>query len=159
MVIKDNGDGPLIEEITDGDDSNGVSGDTAAASVDAKNVKKRKSKKVKDESATPAATMKQVIQDKSWLSKLNWSAVAILLMMTMPMIIMGVVYVYDIMYPQDAMVVAIRQRMVACYTVANPSKLTEIDSLLSKNKKKEIKLLIGLSKKYGSEYDECVYRL
>ena len=78
----------------------------------------------------------------------NWSAIGILIMFAVPMIMMGIIHITEMIWPVDQSQVIARKQLVNCYTIADPSKLSNIDSLLNKYKGKEHKLLGKLGEKY-----------
>jgi hypothetical protein len=59
------------------------------------------------------------------------------------------------MYPEAAKERRIRDKLVACYSVANPKKVDEVDKIMLKYKGKERSLFIQLADKYG-QYEECL---
>lgn len=62
------------------------------------------------------------------------------------------------MYPEEARIRDLRQRtksyVTRCYEVANPSKLSEVDSLVDRYYGREEKLVVQLRNKYA-KYPEC----
>ena len=92
-----------------------------------------------------------------WYSKLNYSAIIILLMMVLPTLLVGGMSLYDKLYPEEAKARALRDRVVKCYSSADPSKLPQIDSFLRKYRGKEHILFHSLKDKYGKKHPSCDY--
>ena len=79
----------------------------------------------------------ELLDSKNDKSKINWTAVFILMLFFVPALITVVMQAMDYLYPQAATARIIRQRLVKCYDAANPKKLSEVDYLLKKYKNKE----------------------
>lgn len=92
-----------------------------------------------------------------WYSKLNYSAIIILLMMVLPSLLIGGMSLYDKLYPEEAKARVLRERVVKCYSSADPSKLPQVDSFLRKYRGKEHILFHSLKDKYGRKHPSCDY--
>merc|ERR1711871_1437213 len=103
-----------------------------------------------------------------YLKGIYFTALMFLALFAVPIILSSCVTVYDWIYPDAAHEQNLRERLVACYEVADSSKLSNIDDLIEKtkdtvkgskvmNRRKEIKLLQGLREKYGDKYSQCNY--
>lgn len=99
-----------------------------------------------------AAVIKQPI---NYLSNINWMALVLLALFVVPGILAVCIHVYDMMYPGAAQERVLREKLVRCYEVANPSKLNDIDDILKKANGRYVKLLAGLKNKYGDKYVQC----
>ena len=82
------------------------------------------------------------------------SALFFLGIMIIPAIATVAIQVSDYFYPQSAQERRVRERLVACYTVAAPDKLNSVDSILAKYKGKEYRLLAQLGEKYP-KFSQC----
>lgn len=87
----------------------------------------------------------------------NWSAIGILIMFAVPLLFTGAIYVSEIIWPVDQNQVLTRKVLVNCYTLADSSKLSNIDSLLRKYQGREQKLLARIADKYP-DTPECSLR-
>lgn len=122
--------------------------------------KKKKSSKVKDAAKSGNNTAAPPMVKKSYY---NWSAIFILLLFTIPPLFVGIVHVYDMMYPEEAKarktneaLQTVKQRVIDCYAVANPKKLSEVDKFMKKYKNNLRLLQVRLAEQYG-KYEECVF--
>ena len=88
---------------------------------------------------------------KGW----NWSAVFLLCIMVLLPVCIAILNLIDILYPEAAATRRIRDKVIACYEVANPEKVYNIDEVMNKYKGKESLLVYRLAEKYG-KYEECV---
>jgi hypothetical protein len=88
---------------------------------------------------------------KGW----NWSAVFLLCIMVLLPVCIAILNLIDILYPEAAATRRIRDKVIACYEVANPEKVSNIDEVMNKYKGKESLLVYRLAEKYG-KYEECV---
>lgn len=73
-------------------------------------------------------------------SKIKWTGIFLIGLFVVPTLLGVAMYIYDIVYPQNAKMRDIRNPLVRCYSAANPSKLSEIDYLLKKYEGKEHRL-------------------
>ena len=87
----------------------------------------------------------------------NWSAIGILIMFAVPLLVMGFIHVTEMIWPPDQNQVIARKILVNCYTIADPSKLNNVDSLLRKYEGREPKLLARIADKYP-DTPECSIR-
>lgn len=87
---------------------------------------------------------------------LNWAALGILIMMVLPAVLTGSIYLMDYLYPEAAKLRQFRDRLVKCYDVANPAKLSDIDSIVEKAKDDRARqsVLAKLRNKY-SKFSSC----
>lgn len=86
---------------------------------------------------------------------INWSAILLLAMFSIPAIFGAYFTVMDYIYPENAKLRSIRQPLEKCYNAANPDKVSEIDYLMGKYKGREQKLFAQLRSKYGQKHQEC----
>ena len=86
---------------------------------------------------------------------INWSAILLLLMFSIPAVFGAYFTVVDYMYPENAKIRSIRQPLEKCYNAANPEKVAEIDYIMDKYKGREQKLFAQLRTKYAQKYQEC----
>lgn len=54
----------------------------------------------------------------------------------------------DMYYPEAKALREIKDRVITCYEVANPTKLSEVDAIVEKYKNKEVALFARLKNKY-----------
>ena len=87
---------------------------------------------------------------------LNWTALGFLALMIIPALATAAISISDYLYPQGAQDRLFRDRLVKCYSVANPKKLGEIDRILNKAKGKERGLFASLSEKYHM-HPQCIH--
>mmetsp|Transcript_5368 Transcript_5368/g.5533 ORF Transcript_5368/g.5533 Transcript_5368/m.5533 type:complete len:130 (+) Transcript_5368:160-549(+) len=85
---------------------------------------------------------------------INWAAVFFLLLFILPMVIGAITTVADYFFPQAARQRSHRDRLIRCYSAANPKKVSEVDYLLKKYKGHEHILFAQLSNKY-EKTPEC----
>lgn len=114
--------------------------------------KAREERAKKEQIKKQQATIKQPI---SFLGNINWMALTFLAMFVVPGILAVCIQGYDMMYPGAAQERVLREKLVRCYEVANPTKLNDIDDILKKANKRYTKLLAGLKNKYGEKYVQC----
>jgi hypothetical protein len=80
-------------------------------------------------------------------SKIKWTGIFLIGLFVVPTVLGVAMYIYDMVFPQDAKMRDLRNPLVRCYSAANPDKLSEIDYLLKKYEGKEHRL-----------YDQvCIY--
>lgn len=84
----------------------------------------------------------------------NISAIIIMLLFLLPGVIGAFLYIYDMYYPEAAALRKVRERVVRCYEVANPSKISEVDKFIDKYKGRSHVLFAQLRTKY-QKYPEC----
>jgi len=63
---------------------------------------------------------------------LNYKALAILAMFALPLLLTGFIFIGDMLNPAGVEQNKIREALVKCYTVADPSKLGSVESLIGK---------------------------
>ena len=81
----------------------------------------------------------------------NWAAMSILTMFALPLLLTGLIYVGDLLNPDGAQTSRTREALVKCYTVADPSKLSNVEDLLEKYQGRERALFAKLRTKYEKE--------
>jgi hypothetical protein len=81
----------------------------------------------------------------------NWAAMSILAMFALPLLLTGLIYVGDLLNPDGAQTGRTREALVKCYTVADPSKLGNVEDLLEKYQGRERALFAKLRTKYEKE--------
>jgi hypothetical protein len=86
---------------------------------------------------------------------INWSAILLLAMFSIPAIFGAYFTVMDYVYPENAKIRNIQQPLEKCYNVANPEKVSEIEYIMRKYKGREQKLFAQLRTKYGKTHQEC----
>ena len=64
---------------------------------------------------------------------LNYTALIFLVLLVLGPVIGGCIWLYDRLYPEQAMVGRFRTDLVRCYTAANPKKLSNVESLVKKH--------------------------
>eukprot|EP01040_Poterioochromonas_malhamensis_P008826 gene8826-9561_t len=106
----------------------------------------------KDNKKKKAPTQKQAQQKGG----LNWAAIAILCMFALPLLLGGFMQLMDFLYPQAAADRKVRDRVLRCYEVANPSKVAEVDKFVERYRGREHILFSQLRAKY-EKYPECQY--
>jgi hypothetical protein len=60
----------------------------------------------------------------------------------------------DYLYPQSKMERKVRERVMRCYEVANPTKISEVDKFIERYRGREHILFAQLKNKY-ERYPEC----
>lgn len=86
---------------------------------------------------------------------INWSAILLLAMFSIPAVFGAYFAMMDFMYPEAALVRKIQQPLEKCYNAANPDKIADIEHIMKKYKGREQKLFAQLRTKYGSKHQEC----
>lgn len=86
---------------------------------------------------------------------INWSAIFLLAMFSIPAVFGAYFSIMDYIYPENAKMRKIQQPLEKCYNAANPDKVADIDHIMRKYKGKEQKLFAQLRTKYGKTYQEC----
>jgi hypothetical protein len=81
-------------------------------------------------------------------SGLNWTAFAILCMFALPLLLGGALQAMDFFYPEAAKERQFRDKIMRCYEVANPSKVSEVDKFVERYKGRENVLFAQLRNKY-----------
>jgi len=87
----------------------------------------------------------------------NLYAILIMAMFIVPGIIGASLYVVDYIYPEAAANRKIRERVMGCYEIANPSKLADVDKFIAKYKGRETVLYAQLRSKYNKVPDCHLY--
>jgi hypothetical protein len=62
----------------------------------------------------------------------------------------------DFLYPENVKTRKVREHVIRCYEVANPSKLDEVDKFVERYQGREHVLFAQLKHKY-EKYPECRY--
>lgn len=87
----------------------------------------------------------------------NLYAILIMAMFIVPGIIGASLYVVDYIYPEAAANRKIRDRVMGCYEIANPSKIADVDKFIAKYKGRETVLYAQLRSKYSKVSDCQLY--
>lgn len=87
----------------------------------------------------------------------NLYAILIMAMFIVPGIIGASLYVVDYIYPEAAANRKIRERVMGCYEIANPSKIADVDKFIAKYKGRETALYAQLRSKYSKVSDCNLY--
>jgi hypothetical protein len=116
------------------------------------NLRRREKRERKEKKATAKAAASATSTNP--FANLNMAGVAILLMFVLPLLLTGFIYISDYLNPGLEESRLIRQRLVTCYDAADPSKLSNIDTIMTKYKGREHQLFARLNEKY-SKVSQC----
>jgi len=84
----------------------------------------------------------------------NIYAIVIIAMFVVPGIIGATLYVIDYMYPEAAATRKFKEKIMNCYEIANPTKLSDVDKFIAKYQGRETALYAQLRNKYR-KVPEC----
>ena len=107
----------------------------------------------KEEKDCCVKTRKQSKKPKK--ESINWSAILLLAMFSIPAVFGAYISIMDYMNPEAAQLRKIQQPLEKCYNAANPDKVADIDHIMKKYKGREQKLFAQLRTKYGKKFQEC----